>query len=324
MGFVKVQKNKAFFKRYQVKYRRRREAKTDYYARKRLILQDKNKYASPKYRLVVRFSNKDIICQIFSADLDHDVCIAAAYSHELPRYGVKLGLTNYAAAYCTGLLLARRVNKKFGLDELYAGKVEVDGEDYNVKEEADPDSKAPFRALLDVGLARTTTGARVFGCLKGACDGGLDIPHSDRRFPGSKATEGENAQAKHEPNPEKHREYIFGQHVSNYMRKLQEDGDDVYQAQFKQYIDAGVGPDDLEGLYTEAHKAIRADPLKKRDPKELGHFKTRDKPKPKDEKYPKKDHKKRKLGVQQRKARIRVKLLARGAAGGAAAPAAAQ
>ncbi len=35
--------------------------------------------------------------------------VAAAYAHELPRYGVKVGLTNYAAAYCTGLLLARRV-----------------------------------------------------------------------------------------------------------------------------------------------------------------------------------------------------------------------
>ena len=35
--------------------------------------------------------------------------MTAAYSHELPRYGVKVGLTNYAAAYCTGLLLARRV-----------------------------------------------------------------------------------------------------------------------------------------------------------------------------------------------------------------------
>lgn len=38
---------------------------------------------------------------------DHIVC--AAYSKELPAYGVKVGLTNYAAAYCTGLLLARRV-----------------------------------------------------------------------------------------------------------------------------------------------------------------------------------------------------------------------
>ena len=34
-----------------------------------------------------------------------------------------------------------------------------------------------FRCFLDVGLARTTTGARIFGAMKGAVDGGLDIPH---------------------------------------------------------------------------------------------------------------------------------------------------
>ena len=38
-----------------------------------------------------------------------DVIVAAAYAHELPRYGLKVGLTNYAAAYCTGLLVARRL-----------------------------------------------------------------------------------------------------------------------------------------------------------------------------------------------------------------------
>jgi len=41
--------------------------------------------------------------------------IAAAYSHELPRYGVKVGLSNYSAAYCTGLLLARRVSTNLTL-----------------------------------------------------------------------------------------------------------------------------------------------------------------------------------------------------------------
>ena len=35
--------------------------------------------------------------------------VCAAYSHELPKYGITVGLTNYAAAYCTGLLVARRV-----------------------------------------------------------------------------------------------------------------------------------------------------------------------------------------------------------------------
>jgi len=86
MPFVKVVKNKAYFKRYQVKFRRRREGKTDYYARKRLVIQDKNKYNTPKYRMIVRSSNTDICCQIAYARLEGDIIISAAYSHELPRY----------------------------------------------------------------------------------------------------------------------------------------------------------------------------------------------------------------------------------------------
>ena len=43
--------------------------------------------------------------------------MAAAYSHELPEFGLDAGLTNYAAAYATGLLLARRVLTKFELDK---------------------------------------------------------------------------------------------------------------------------------------------------------------------------------------------------------------
>uniref|UniRef100_A0A8P0THW0 Large ribosomal subunit protein uL18 n=1 Tax=Canis lupus familiaris TaxID=9615 RepID=A0A8P0THW0_CANLF len=103
MGFVKVVKNKASFKRYQVKFRRRREGKTDHYARKRLVIQDKNKYNTPKYRMMARVSNRDIICQIAYARIEGDMIVCAAYAHELPKYGVKVGLTNYAAAYCTGL-----------------------------------------------------------------------------------------------------------------------------------------------------------------------------------------------------------------------------
>ena len=37
MAFVKVIKNKAYFMRFQTKFRRRRQGKTDYYARKRLV-----------------------------------------------------------------------------------------------------------------------------------------------------------------------------------------------------------------------------------------------------------------------------------------------
>lgn len=45
--------------------------------------------------------------------IEGDRIVCAAYSHELPKYGVKVGLTNYASAYCTGLLLARRVSHPF-------------------------------------------------------------------------------------------------------------------------------------------------------------------------------------------------------------------
>merc|ERR1712183_635379 len=258
MGFVKVVKDKAYFKRYQVKYKRRRQGVTDYYARKRLVVQDKNKYNTPKYRMIVRFTNKDIVTQIAYARIEGDVIICSAYAHELPRYGVKVGLTNYAAAYCTGLLLARRLLNKFGLDGIYEGNTEIDDDEYYV-EDAEPGQPGAFRAFLDVGLARTTTGARVFGAMKGAADGGLDIPHSTKRFPGYDA---ESDQL----NAEVHRNHIFGQHVAEYMRQLEEESEDAYKRQFSQFIKNGITADTVEDMYTQAHAAIRADPSPK--PKE--------------------------------------------------------
>lgn len=242
MGYIKVLKTAAYHMRYQVKYRRRREGKTDYQARKRMVVQDKNKFGAPKYRLVVRCTNKvqarqeqgacglrgsascgpglvaslsephpqhpwsplmgrgrlamvwlacvlmlslhwpsqDVVCQIMHSKIVGDICLAAAYSHELPKYGVEVGLTNYAACYCTGLLVARRLLKKLGMDEQYEGQEAPDGEYFLV--EAEGDSR-PFTCVLDVGLIRTTTGAKVFGALKGAVDGGLNIPHSDKVRP---------------------------------------------------------------------------------------------------------------------------------------------
>merc|ERR1712210_237752 len=89
--FVAVQKNKAYFKRYQPKFKRRREGKTDYFARKRLGVQDKNKYNTPKYRMIVRTTNKDICIQIAYARIEGVRIVEFAYSHELPHYGVKVG-----------------------------------------------------------------------------------------------------------------------------------------------------------------------------------------------------------------------------------------
>ncbi|KAL0432876.1 UNVERIFIED_CONTAM: 60S ribosomal protein L5 [Sesamum latifolium] len=293
MAFVKAQKSKAYFKRFQVKYKRRREGKTDYRARIRLINQDKNKYNTPKYRFVVRFTNKDIVAQIVSASITGDMVLAAAYAHELPRYGLEVGLSNYAAAYCTGLLLARRVLKTLEMDDEYQGNVEATGEDYSVEP---AESRRPFRALLDVGLIKTTTGNRVFGALKGALDGGLDIPHSDKRFAGfSKDSKQLDAEV--------HRKYIYGGHVASYMTTLMEDEPEKYQSHFGLYVKKGLEPDNLEELYKKVHAAIRADPTAK-----------------KSEKQPPKEHKRynlKKLTYEERKAKLIERLNALNAAAGA-------
>jgi len=288
MPFVKSIKNKPYFKRFQVKYRRRREGKTDYYARKRLVTQDKNKYNSPKYRLVVRFTNKDIITQIVYAKITGDFVLAAAYSHELPHYGMPVGLTNYAAAYATGLLLARRLLTKLKLADKYKGNLDVNGADYNV--EALQDGPKPFYALLDVGLKRTTTGSKLFAALKGATDGGIEVPHSETRFIGFNKEE-------KKLNAETLRKYIFGGHVKEYMEHVKKEDPTKYESHFAKYVASKLNPADLEKTWTKVHQAIRADPT----------HKSTAKPKP----APQKKFGKRKISLAQRKDKIRQKLAAK-------------
>jgi len=257
MGFVKLVKNKAYYKRFQVKYKRRREGKTDYYARKRLVTQDKNKYNTPKYRFVVRFSNKDITCQVFSSKMSGDICHTAAYAHELPRYGLSVGLSNYSAAYCVGLLAARRLLKKFGLDGKFAGTEEVTAEFEDCYVEGnDEEGPSAFHALLDVGLKPTTLGSKLFAAMKGAFDGGLEIPHSEKKFYGYDADEKSYEAAEN-------RARILGGHVATYMETLKDDEPELYESKFASYIKAGVDADGLEDLYLSVHKAIRADPTAK-------------------------------------------------------------
>lgn len=252
-------KTSAYYSRFQTKYKRRQQGKTDYYARKRLISQAKNKYNAPKHRLVVRFTNRDIIMQIVTSEITGDKVFVSAYAHELRAYGIEHGLTNWAAAYATGLLIARRALKKLGIDETFPGVEEADGE-YTLTEAAQTDDgeRRPFKAFLDVGLVRTSTGARVFGAMKGASDGGIFIPHSENRFPGYDM-ESEELDA------ETLRKYIHGGHVAEYMETLADDDEERFKSQFQKYTDDDIEADGLEDLYIEAHKAIREDPFKKHE-----------------------------------------------------------
>jgi large subunit ribosomal protein L18 len=137
-----------------VPHRRRREGKTDY--RKRLAM-----VKSGKLRFVVRRSNSGMLCQIVQYESKGDKTLVHADAFEIKKMGWTGPTGNIPAAYLTGMLCARRaVEKKI------------------------------TEAIFDMGLYRNTKGSRMFAALKGAVDGGLDIPHSEEVLPGEDRLKG--------------------------------------------------------------------------------------------------------------------------------------
>jgi large subunit ribosomal protein L5e len=260
MPFIKVTKTRAYFKRYQTQYRRRREGKTDYYARKRLVFVNLNKYLTPRYRLVARITNSKIIAQIAYSTLAGDKILCQADSSELSKWGLTTGQTSYPAAYATGLLLARRLLTQLKMADMYKGNDNVDGKDYDVSTLANADRR-PFKAVLDIGIRRPTVGHRVFAVLKGATDGGLHVPHNTNKFPGF--TKGEE-KSKNSYDAETHRVRIFGGHIDEYMEKLKQEDEGKYMKQFSKWVGClqKAGVESVEDLFEKVFESIRADPVK--------------------------------------------------------------
>lgn len=289
MPFVKIQKTNTYSKRFQVKFRRRRIGKTDYYQRTRLILQRKNKYNTPKYRFVVRRTDTRIICQIMWATIKGDKVKSYADSSELKNFGLTAGLTNYPAAYCTGLLCSRRLlalldqenaEKKIDvpkMTETFNLIKEATGEYVNFKELCEEKNieQRPFTCYLDLGLVRATNGNRVFAAVKGAVDGGIHIEHSETVFPGHGKEKEEVDDKKKKSAPAKDnkkkgkegdplRDRIFGLHVQKWMDEYTK-RKDAQPHQFSKWKECmkKAGVKSLEDLYKKVHAAIRKDPLKK-------------------------------------------------------------
>ena len=142
---------------YTVPYRRRREGKTDYRLRKKLII-------SKMPRLVVRKTNKHIITQLVGATVIGDIVITSAHSQELrKKYGWLGDLNNLPAAYLTGLLCGLRA---------------VD--------------KGVKKAILDIGLHTPSRGAAVFAAMKGFVDAGVEVPHNESILPDESRIRGEH------------------------------------------------------------------------------------------------------------------------------------
>merc|ERR1712087_141575 len=148
------------------------------------------------------------------------------------------------------------MGKKFGLDETFKGKEELDGDEYHVEDEEG--DQRPLKVILDVGIRRTVTGARMWGALKGAVDGGLHVPHNTKNFPGFKAAEEKGAEDEYDA--EAHKDRIFGNHVKEYMEMLQEEDPTKYEAHFAKFLANDIDADKMEDMYTEAHGKIKENP----------------------------------------------------------------
>jgi len=157
--------------RYRVRFRRRREGKTNYRKRLKLLL-------SRKPRLVIRITNTRVIAQIIEYNNIGDRVIVAADSKMLEKFGWKGDLNNTPAAYLTGLILAKKAVDA-GISE----------------------------AVLDIGLTSPVKGSRVFAVLKGAIDGGLEVPHNPEVFPDDSRIRGEHIAEYYNTAPEKFSEY---------------------------------------------------------------------------------------------------------------------
>lgn len=150
--------------------------------------------------------------------------------------------------------------------------------------------------------------------MKGASDGGMFVPHSESRFPGF------DPESK-ELDTETLKRYIvsyiiveradlytanqilcqsqYAGHVAEYMESLEEEDDERFKKQFATYLADGIGGDDLEEIYTEAHKNIRENPVKEAKDKDTAKWKSESK-----------KHKHQKLTYDQRKERVQKKIAA--------------
>jgi large subunit ribosomal protein L18 len=142
--------------RYRVPRRRRREGKTDYQSRLKLL-------KSGEIRAVVRKSQKSMLIQFISFDPKGDRVLLTSSSYDLEEYGWQGSVSNTPSAYLAGYL---------------AGKKALET---GVK-----------RAVLDIGLQTPQKGSKIFASLKGIVDAGVSIPHSEEILPSEERIRGEH------------------------------------------------------------------------------------------------------------------------------------
>ena len=131
--------------KYRVPFRRRKEGKTNYHRRLKLIISHRN-------RLVIRCSTKHTTVQIMESLVVGDKLLAQSHSSQLKKdFGWKFHSGNIPSAYLTGYLCGLKAKK---------AKIE--------------------EAILDVGILVHNN--RVKAAFKGFLDAGIEVPHNENWF----------------------------------------------------------------------------------------------------------------------------------------------
>ncbi len=141
---------------FTVPFRRKREGRTYYKKRLKILI-------SNKYRFVVRKSLKNIYASIVKYNPKGDKVLITVSSNSLSKLGWKGGTGNLPSAYLTGLL---------------AGKKSIEN---GIKE-----------AVLDIGFSNSVKGSRLYAALAGALDSGLKIPANAEIMPSKERLSGEH------------------------------------------------------------------------------------------------------------------------------------
>ena len=133
--------------RYKVAFRRRRENRTDYYQRRRLL-------TAREARAVVRRSGKNVTIQFAEFGMEGDCIVASASTRELKAFGWEHSCSSIPAAYLVGYLAGKRA---------VAAGIEY--------------------AVLDIGMQKVQHGGVLFATVAGMTDAGLEVPHGEDVLP---------------------------------------------------------------------------------------------------------------------------------------------
>ena len=149
----------AYGKSQRLRPKRRRQGKTDYHRRLRLL-------RSGAPRAVVRVSNTQVICQLVSYNPGGDAILHSVNGKSLTdscAWPEDASKKSIPACYVAGYALGKKA--------VSAGN---------------------HQAVLDIGLAASSPGSRVFSALKGMIDAGLDIPHGTSVLPNEERLSGKH------------------------------------------------------------------------------------------------------------------------------------